>query len=323
MISFGGVILSTGAGAWLTTLPNPNPLDLPPFTMRFEFGDPSFDPTADQMFYYGTWARVSSSPNVWDFTKTQDEYVTDWRYAFEGKFSSSDNPVKVLGANTTGVTNMKEMFRLLPYLTEVALFDTSSVTDMEGMFLDDESLVSVGEFDTGRVTDMSYMFTRCKALAGVPFFNTENVTNMRAMFQQCEALRELPAFETGSVTNMADMLFDCYSLRAIPVMNTHNVLYLTDFATNCIRLESIPTLNVSKVGSAGDLDADTQYPMGAAESAFASCPAVSAGILNMYNALSSNNHLTTALSHHETFAACGVDSVSGAAELAQIPAGWK
>lgn len=323
MISFGSVILSTGSGAWLETLPNPNPLNLPPFTMRFEFGDPAFDPTADQMFYYGTWTQVSSYPNVWDFTKTPDEYVTDWSYTFNGKFSSSDNPVKVLGANTTGVTSMKDMFRLLPYLTEVALFDTSSVTDMSGMFWCDESLVSVGAFSTGNVTDMSRMFLDCKAIASVPAFNTERVVTMREMFSGAESLAELPAFETGNVANMAFMLQDCYLLREIPAMDTHNALYLTGFASNCIRLDRIPTLNVGKVGGAGDLDADTQHPMGAAESAFASCPAVSAGILSMYNALSSNNHLTSALSHHETFAACGIDTVSGAAELAQIPSGWK
>ena len=167
------------------------------------------------------------------------------------------------------------------------------------------------------------MFLDCKAIASVPAFNTERVVTMREMFSGAESLAELPAFETGNVANMAFMLQDCYLLREIPAMDTHNVLYLTGFASNCIRLERIPTLNVGKVGSEGDLDANTQNPMGAAESAFGSCTAVSGGILSMYNALSSNNHLTSALSHHETFGACGIDTVSGAAELAQIPAGWK
>ena len=37
MISFGSVILTTGSGAWLKTVPAPNPLDLPPFTMRVQY----------------------------------------------------------------------------------------------------------------------------------------------------------------------------------------------------------------------------------------------------------------------------------------------
>jgi len=44
------------------------------------------------------------------------------------------NIVEVLGANTTGITNMDSMFRACTSLTSIPLFDTSKVTNMDYTF---------------------------------------------------------------------------------------------------------------------------------------------------------------------------------------------
>ena len=86
---------------------NYNPLNLPAYTMRFQFSNTSFDPTT-KSWTDCSWQRVSSSPNVWDYTKTAN--VTDWSSAFSNKFNSSTNRATILGANTTGVTNFYRAF---------------------------------------------------------------------------------------------------------------------------------------------------------------------------------------------------------------------
>lgn len=53
---------------------------------------------------------------------------------------------------------------------------------------------------------------------------------------------------------------------------------------------------------------------------FSGCSNVESGALALYNYLSSLSEITD---HSYTFQACGSSTVTGAAELAQIPSGWK
>lgn len=98
-----------------------NPLNLPAYTIRCKFEDGYTPPQPIR-------TQVSASPNVWDIT-----YIdTDW----EDMLGDDPALLEVLGANTTGVTNMTSMFRNCSSLTNVPLFDTNSATNMSYMFKD-------------------------------------------------------------------------------------------------------------------------------------------------------------------------------------------
>jgi hypothetical protein len=52
------------------------------------------------------------------------------------------------------------------------------------------------------------------------------------------------------------------------------------------------------------------------------CTNVETGILDAYNSLAARN-LPNEEYYHHCFKNCGSNTVAGAAELAQIPSGWK
>jgi surface protein len=128
-----------------------NPLGLPPYTIRLQYAD-GVTPT----FSSGTAVQVASSPNVWDLTYNN----TNWASLLYGQAQL----LSVLGANSSGVLNMTNMFRGCTSLTTVPLFDTSSVTNMTSMLSGCTSLTSVPLFNTGNVTYVDFTFYECTAV---------------------------------------------------------------------------------------------------------------------------------------------------------------
>ena len=181
-----------------------NPLNLPSKTIRCKF-------TSGYIPAMGTsQSLVDSGNNVWDI-KFDDA---------EGLFSECYSLAQVIGANTSGVTNMSMMFLYCELLEEIAIFDTSSVTDMSGMFYGCTSLTSVPLFDTSSVTNMGArqeyfaigMFGNCENLTSVPRFDTSSVTDMSGMFYGCTSLTSVPLFDTSSVTNMNNTFNECVAV---------------------------------------------------------------------------------------------------------------
>ena len=202
MIKFGNDIIKVN-NSWLNpgepTPPGPdpyNPLNLPPFTIRLLYEDgviPS---------YYGpaTYIQVSSSPNIWDYTYNSPYW--------SNILSDANTEIEILGANTSGVTDMSRLFNYHSNLTKVALFDTRDVTDT------------------------------------------------RQMFHMCESLKSIPLYDVSNVLKADEMFY------------------------KCVNVES--------------------------------------GALDMYNELVHNAYF-----HTDTFKDCGINTITGAAELAQIPSDWK
>jgi surface protein len=202
-------------------------------------------------------AKYSSATLVAGTTDVYDVYKsgTDFR----NLLSYSNNVIEVLGANTTGITNMANMFQRCSSLTTVPVFDTSSVTSM------------------------AYMFSGCSSLTTVPLFDTSSVTSISSMFQDCSSLTTVPLFDTSSADNMMSMFYNCSSLTTVPLFDTSNVTYMGSMFYNCYKVES--------------------------------------GALALYQQASTQ--ATPPSSHWGTFYNCGRDTVTGAAELAQIPSDWK
>lgn len=125
-----------------------NPLGLPPFTIRCKFRS-GYTPTMGD-----SQTLVDADENVWDIYKNS----TSWANLFQ----LQDNLLEVLGANTSGVTNMSYLFESSSSLTFVPLFDTSSCTNMRSMFNGCAALTTVPLFDTSSIYTMLYMFRNCK-----------------------------------------------------------------------------------------------------------------------------------------------------------------
>lgn len=181
-----------------------NPLNLPSHTIRikYEAGNTPSGWLGD------TQTLVDADENIWDIYESSN----DWSSLFAG-WPGSFYTIAVLGANTSGVTNMAALFDSCSF-TSVPLFDTSSVTDMSYMFYRCTSLTSVPLFDTSSVTDMSYMFASCSDLTSATLFDTSSATDMSYMFSNCNALTSVSLFDTSSATNTTAMFAGCANVQS-------------------------------------------------------------------------------------------------------------
>ena len=209
-IMFNGVeatLYHNGIKIWPEEGPDPyNPLNLPPNTVRVRTNDGLVPDRSGSLVAYETATLVEGTSDVYDVYKSG----TSFKYLFY----FCKNIVEVLGANTTGITNMFSMFDYCTSLKTVPLFDTSSVTNMQNMFHRCDPLKSVPLFDTSSVTNMVYMFGNCKSLTSVPLFNTSSVTKMDSMFRSCTSLTSVPLFNTSSVTKMDSMFENCTNVQS-------------------------------------------------------------------------------------------------------------
>ena len=151
------------------------------------------------------------------------------------------------------------------------------------LFSEKSNLLEVIGANTSSVTDMDSMFIGCKSLTSIPLFDTSSVTNMYGMFDRCSSLESVPLLDTSSVKKMGYMFFECTSLKSVPLLDTSKVT-------------------------------DMRYM-------FQSCYNVESGALALYRQASSQ--ATPPSEHAFCFRDCGGDTVTGAAELAQIPSDWK
>lgn len=274
-----------------------NPLNLPANTVRVRTNDGNVPYKSLGSFAeYETATLVPGTSNVYDVYKSG----TSFWHLMDG----CTNVTEVLGANTAGITNMSFMFYDCNALTAVALFDTLSVTTMANMFFECNALTTVPSFDTPNVTDTSDMFYYCTSLVTVPLFDTSRVTTMHSMFHGCSALASVPLFNTSRVADMKSMFHGCSSLSAVQLFNTSSATDMVYMLYGCSSLTSIPLFNTSS-------NPNMSYMC-------QNCVNVTTGALALYQQAST--HVST---HTATFRNCGSNTVTGAAELAQIPNSWK
>lgn len=225
-IMFNGVeatLYHNGIKIWPEESTDPyNPLNLPPNTVRVRTND-GLVPYKSSDTSYGTATLVEGTSDVYDV------YTLGTDFMF--LFTMSNNIVEVLGANTTGVTNMESMLAGCSSLMSVSLFDTSSVTDMTNMFAGCSSLTSVPLFDTSRVEYMTTIFEDCSSLTSVPLFNTSNARLMNGTFKNCTKV------QSGALA-----LYQQVSTQANPPL-THDQTFRncgSDTTTGAAELAQIP-----------------------------------------------------------------------------------
>ena len=187
MISFNGRVI-TYNDRWIDRTDPYNPLNLPPYTIRVKFVSgyrPTiFDlPTFPRYRNADSLTLVNADENIWDITMNDTNWIALFFEAYELE--------EVLGANSTGVTNMESMFLLCSSVTSISLFDTSNVTNMAGMFQQCTSLSSINLYNTSNVIDTRWMFTDC--------VNVE--TGSLALYQQMSSQANPPTNHSQTFKN--------------------------------------------------------------------------------------------------------------------------
>lgn len=191
-----------------------------PNTLRFRFSDTSYNPSDAGIASAGNWVKQETGENVWDWTNNN----ASWGSCFNGAFSDSNNSVDMIAAgDTSGVTNMAQLFANCIALRSVALFDTGSATTVFGMFDSCTSLENVPEFDVSSSTHVGSMFRNCSSLVSIPDLDTSNVTYFSSMMEGCTSLTALPSLNTTRAYNVTSMCKGCVNIET-GILSLYNQL---------------------------------------------------------------------------------------------------
>ena len=164
----------------------------------------------------GTYTiTISGLVEAWSFWKiphskdmiiaVNDLGSVGWR-SFFGAFLACENLMKVVGGDTTQVTDMRYMFHLAPLVAPITSdWNTANVTNMAGMFwLAKTANPDVSNWNTARVTNMSYMFSGAEsANPEVSSWNVAQVSSMRSMFYRTRVAT--PNVGAWKFTQIGDM----------------------------------------------------------------------------------------------------------------------
>lgn len=128
-----------------------------------------------------------------------------------------------------------------------------------------------------------------------------------SLFYAQRGLKEAVVYIGTDITDIHSGFSACNVLEKITLVGGGNVTDYSFLCSGCSSLKKVPSVDTS---SATDVS-----------SMFSNCTAVESGALSLYQQLSSQ--ATPPSSYSACFLDCGIDTVTGAAELAQIPSDWK
>lgn len=140
-------------------------------------------------------------------------------------------------------------------------------------------------------------------------FNTEGMTTLANVFNGCSALTTIPLLDYTNITSVDSMFSECTSLITVPGFNLPSATTLQGTFYGCTGLTSMPNITLG------------QSSLLSVSNMFDGCTEIASGILDMYAMLSSKTYTGQNYSE-DCFANCGSNTVTGAAELAQIPTSW-
>ena len=239
--------------------------------------------------------RFEVSSSSWTYSGVPDNTVSQvsdkvWDITFGSSSTisawSKSGIIKVLGFNGEGLSS----YSLASYFTassmsgleEVGSLNLVGCTSLYSAFGQQGSLVSVGNINAPDATTCESMCQGNSALVSVGTINTPLNANANQMFRSCTSLTEMPDVNTASVTNATSMFDYCPQMKSIRLIDTGSMTTVPAMFRYCFKVES--------------------------------------GALALYQQMSTQ---TTPPSYtSDCFTDCGSDTVTGAAELAQIPSSW-
>jgi hypothetical protein len=212
--------------------------------------------------------------------------------------------------NLNNLVKMTSAFAYCSSAVRIDLDGICKVTHMAKAFYECSSLTSLPWMDLGSVVTLDSTFDRCSSLVQIPLYDLHSCTILNGTFQKCPNIHHLPKFDTSNVTDFANCCngtdAGTNSLEEIPDWDFSKGTSFSCAFKNNVLLTDISGL---RVPSATNVD-----------QMFRGCRNVETGITELYEHLSTKAVSVT--SHQKTFENTGADTVTGAAELAQVPTSW-
>lgn len=260
---------------------------------RFDFRDTSACTNMSYMFYSVEGINRVGAPPI------SMNSCVDASYMFYA------TGITTFPYSTANVQNMAYML----YNTQVtrlsSAFSTSSCINAEGA-LSWTNLVETPLLDLSHCTNTKRMFYLSRDLVRANLTSACLTENVEEMFRYCSSLKYVNAFDISHTDSIYAMFQDCNAIESIPLFDTSTIVNGSYFAAGAFALKNVPLLNTSRMSNVVSM--------------FRSCYAVEHGALDLYNQMSTQT--VPPRSHNSTFQACGRDTTSGSAELAQIPSSW-
>ena len=333
IVTYNGKTISGPNGTGMVMVKAPEPT-LPPMTLRFQFTKNDYDPTVAGVGTSGTWTKVSTATlNTWDWTNTNSSWASSFMDAFT---DATVNMATIIDAGDThSVTDFSRFLSNCSGIKEVCHIDTSGASNVFLMFNGCTNCVKFSDLNFSNATDVRAVFQNCRkmktapniilptthtyslqnffyanlALEYVPLYDTSYCINMDSMFDGAATghppIKSIPNFNTSRVTSMKNTFAYC-QIEYMPDFDTSNVTTMHYMFFDCESLKQIRQYNINLVTDVNSM--------------FTSCRKVQSGIIEMYNNLLTRGSAIT--NHDKCFQNCGVDTVEGSAELAQIPSSW-
>ena len=177
------------------------------------------------------------------------KYGVDWDEEDDELHKVTDDNKALNGVLT--VSNISTYKERIVYLPKI---DTSGLTDMSNLFKDCYSMVAMPILDTSKVTVMLNTFSKCHSLVCVPPLKTSKVTSMMYVCDYCCSLKYF-LLDTTSVTNLAYAFRYNYSLASMNNLSSGKVTNLEAVFSYCYPLTSVQLdmEKATKVGNAFNL----------------------------------------------------------------------
>lgn len=233
-------------------------------TLRFSFGDLSYDPTTDTTTstkhstarpgggtpagYGGTWTKINSEyNNIWEYTYSGHTLQNEFD---NGNYNQLDleptsvvrfwndvehNPIKIIASNTSDCTNFQRF--------------------MQGVW----ALTEIWELDTSNATNAQIIFSFCKNLKRLPktldFSKCTAKTSVQAAFQDCWNLEEvneviLNTTSNNLTLNLQNLFMCCMNLKRInKPLNLVNATSIRAAFGACHNLEELILVNTNRITS--------------------------------------------------------------------------
>lgn len=243
------------------------------------------DPSYVPTYGPSSWVRKGTWTRVGEALWDWTCTDPDWSWCFLTFGNESNVRADLIGhGDLSGVTNMACIFAESNALRSVAHMSALNVPSLISAFDWCVNLVSVGMLDFPNNDNFIRAFRGCRSLTSIAAMDLTNVHEVAFAFEGCTALVNPPSMMNSSaLTNIVEMFKGCTALRSLPDLTFGVVNYARNAFDGCVNVES--------------------------------------GILELYTRLSSQ--ATPPSTHASCFANCGINTVTGAAELELIPGDWK
>ena len=107
--------------------------------------------------------------------------------------------------DTSGVTEMNEIFYGTDFNGDISQWNTSNVTDMRYMFYHSKFNGDISKWDTSKVKNMESMFCKSSFNGDISEWDTSNVENMEKMFSESKFDKDISKWNVSKVKNFSFM----------------------------------------------------------------------------------------------------------------------